>query len=60
MDESLPRRVLVNPIVDSPVERLVKLTVRPATDERSALGAEIGTGYKGRRNSVSHDVVDFF
>ena len=42
VDERLPRRVRVDPIVHPAVERLIELSVGGGADERPALRAEIG------------------
>ena len=58
VDERLPGRVLVDPIVHAAVEGLEELAVGVGTDERAVLRAEVGAGDEDRRDPVAHRVVD--
>ena len=58
VDERLPRRVLVDPIVHAAMERLIELAIGLGADERAVLRAEIGAGDEHRRHAVAHGVVN--
>ena len=55
MDERLPLRMLVNPVVHPPVEGLKELSVGIGTDKRPVLRTEIGAGNEDGRNTIAYD-----